>query len=112
MRSDNTSSGNLETNEPSLSFNEIHSLLNLNAPVKTEIKLTKDAIIPSSKPVNASLWKEYHCGDTVYGYVTIKNLAKKALPFDVFYVTLEGCISIYDERTHQKVTENFLRWLI
>lgn len=105
------SSINLESqmNENEVSVNEIYNLPKANAPVKIEITLTKDAVIPPLKPVNESVLREYRCGDIVHGYVIVENKSNKPIRFEMFYVTLEGYISTSNQNTREKTIKRFLR---
>lgn len=99
----------LEINEQTISVNEIYSLPKVNAPIKIEIVLTKDAVIPPLNPEKESVLREYSCGDIVHGYLILENLSKEPIRFEMFYVTLEGYISIYNRKTQEKTVKRFLR---
>ncbi|CCH41759.1 Ubiquitin ligase-binding protein [Wickerhamomyces ciferrii] len=74
-----------------------HSLPSYNSfDVKVGVHVTKDVPNTHQKNELESMLKEYTSGDVVHGYVTIQNVSNKPVHFQMFYVTLDGYVSIID----------------
>ncbi|CCF55715.1 hypothetical protein KAFR_0A02790 [Kazachstania africana CBS 2517] len=88
----------------------LYSLPKLNvSPINIEIKITKNASQPHVKSEETSILKEYTNGDIIHGYCTIENTTNQHLKFEMFYVTLEGYISIVDRVQGKRTIKRFLR---
>ena len=80
-----------------------------NPSVLVHIVLINDAVKPNMPVEQESLLKEYTTGDIVNGYVTITNLSGKPVKFEMFYVSLEGYMCVYDPESKKMTRKRFLR---
>lgn len=99
---------NIEDGKKS-SIDSIYSLPKANLPIQISVNLTQVACIPPLKPKPESVLKEYTSGETIHGYVTIKNTSKIPIAFDMFYVTLEGYTYVMNTQKKKKILKRFLR---
>lgn len=99
---------NIEEEKPN-SIDSIYSLPKANLPIQISVHLTQVACIPPLKPKLESVLKEYTSGETIHGYITIKNTSKTPIAFDMFYVTLEGYTYVINRQNKKKILKRFLR---
>nr|AAO32549.1 BUL1 [Naumovozyma castellii] len=92
-----------------LFIDKLYTLPKIDTPVEIEIKITKHAGSPHTKPEEESILKEYTSGDIIHGYCIIENKSSKALPFEMFYVTLEAYTSVIDKTKGKRTVKRFLR---
>ncbi|KAL6941876.1 hypothetical protein ACO0QE_003037 [Hanseniaspora vineae] len=93
-----------------LIIENINLLPNKKSPlVLVQITLINDVVKPNEPVEQESLLKEYTTGDIVNGYVTVTNLSGKPVKFEMFYVSLEGYMSVFDPKTKKITTKRFLR---
>ncbi|KAH3672045.1 hypothetical protein WICMUC_004492 [Wickerhamomyces mucosus] len=86
-----------------------HKLPQLNtSEIEISINVTKNLPQLNCKTDPESSLKEYTSGDIVHGYVTIKNKSSKEIPFNMFYVTLEGTVSVIDVKNKKQMMKKFL----
>lgn len=90
-------------------IDKVYSLPKLSTPIEIEIHITKNAPKPDIKVPDESILKEYTSGDIIHGYCTIHNRSANRLKFEMFYVTLEGYISIIDRQKGKRTVKRFLR---
>nr|AAO32471.1 BUL2 [Kazachstania exigua] len=90
-------------------IDKVYSLPKLVTPIEIEIHITKNAPKPDIKVPDESILKEYTSGDIIHGYCTIHNKSPNRLKFEMFYVTLEGYISIIDRQQGKRTVKRFLR---
>lgn len=76
--------------------------------IEANVYITKDVPNPNEKPELESRLKEYTTGDIVHGYVVIENTSDKPIQFIMFYVTLEGYVSIVDNQNNKRILKRFL----
>ncbi|KAH3687671.1 hypothetical protein WICPIJ_001341 [Wickerhamomyces pijperi] len=72
------------------------------------VHVTKNVPGPHTNNENESILKEYTSGDIVHGYVVIDNQTGRDIPFQSFYVTLEGVAQVIDANTKTLVKQKFL----
>ena len=90
-------------------IDKLYSLPKLVTPINIEIHVTKNAPKPDIKCPDESILKEYTSGDIIHGYCIIHNRSTTRLKFEMFYVTLEGYISIIDRKKGKRTVKRFLR---
>lgn len=87
---ENTILGNTHRLKHLASFNK-----SLADQVKVDITMTKLPGEKGKKPdAYSPLGLEYLQGDSVHGYVTVRNIHLRPIPFDMFSVLLEGRVSV------------------
>lgn len=92
-----------------INIDKLYSLPKLATPIEVTIRLTKNAPKPHEKPEEESILKEYTSGDIIHGYCIIENKSSQPLPFEMFYVTLEGYTSLIDKQVGKRTLKRFLR---
>lgn len=92
-----------------INIDKLYSLPKLITPVELDIRIAKHTIKPHEKPEEESLLKEYTSGEIIHGYCVIENKSTQPLKFEMFYVTLEGYISVTDRQKGKRTLKRFLR---
>lgn len=92
-----------------INIDKLYTLPKLATPIDVDIRVTKSASQPHKKPEDESILKEYTSGDIIHGYCVVENKSPKNLKFEMFYVTLEGYISIIDREKGKRTVKRFLR---
>lgn len=90
-------------------IDKLYSLPKLQTPIDIDIRVTKNASKPHSKSQEESMLKEYTSGDIIHGYCLINNRSNHRYKFEMFYVTLEGYISLIDRDKGKRTLKRFLR---
>ncbi|QLQ81808.1 hypothetical protein HG537_0G00620 [Torulaspora globosa] len=111
----NASDGDLNAIEDDLNdsdninIDKLYSLPKLATPIEIDIRIAKHAIKPHERPEEESMLKEYTSGEIIHGYCVIENKSTQRLKFEMFYVTLEGYISVTDRQKGKRTVKRFLR---
>lgn len=114
----NTASNFQENPEPieddlnhsdNINIDRLYSLPKLATPIEVTVRITKHAPKPHQKPEEQSILKEYTSGDIIHGFCVIENKSTQPLPFEMFYVTLEGYTSLIDKQMGKRTLKRFLR---
>ncbi|GAV55957.1 hypothetical protein ZYGR_0AZ01290 [Zygosaccharomyces rouxii] len=92
-----------------INIDKLYSLPKLSTPIEVTIRLTKNPPKPHEKPEEESILKEYTSGDVIHGYCIVENTSSQPLPFEMFYVTFEGYISLIDRQVGKRTLKRFLR---
>lgn len=92
-----------------INIDKLYTLPKCATPIDIDIRVTKHATAPHKKPEEESMLKEYTSGDIVHGYCIVENKSPKPLKFEMFYVTLEGYISVIDRERGKRTVKRFLR---
>ncbi|CCE90192.1 ubiquitin-ubiquitin ligase BUL2 TDEL_0B00630 [Torulaspora delbrueckii] len=92
-----------------INIDKLYSLPKLATPVDIDIRIAKGALKPHVKPEEESMLKEYTSGETIHGYCVLENKSSHRLKFEMFYVTLEGYISVIDKQKGKRTLKRFLR---
>lgn len=92
-----------------INIDKLYSLPKLSTPVEIDIRIAKHAIKPHERPEEESMLKEYTSGEVIHGYCVIDNKSAQRLKFEMFYVTLEGYISVTDKQKGKRTVKRFLR---
>ncbi|CAR29660.1 hypothetical protein ZYGR_0AD03440 [Zygosaccharomyces rouxii] len=93
----------------SINIDKLYSLPKLSTPIEVTIRLTKNPPKPHVRPEEESILKEYTSGDVIHGYCIVENMSSQPLPFEMFYVTLEGYTSLIDRQVGKRTLKRFLR---
>lgn len=75
----------------------------INHALDIQIHITKNVPVPNQPYEPESALKEYTSGDIVNGYIDIVNKSKVPIPFQAFYVTLQGYISVVDVENKKQI---------
>ncbi|QLL34689.1 hypothetical protein HG536_0H00640 [Torulaspora globosa] len=111
----NVSDGELNAIEDDLNdsdninIDKLYSLPRLVTPIEIDIRIAKHAIKPHERPEEESMLKEYTSGEIIHGYCVIENKSTQRVKFEMFYVTLEGYISVTDKQKGKRTVKRFLR---
>ena len=94
-----------------INIEKLYSLPKLTAsPIDIDIRITKNAAKPhTAKYEEQSMLKEYTNGDIIHGYCIISNHSSHRIKYEMFYVTLEGYISLIDRNEGKRTVKRFLR---
>lgn len=92
-----------------INIDKLYSLPKLVTPIEIDIRIAKHAIKPHERPEEESMLKEYTSGEIIHGYCVIENKSTQRLKFEMFYVTLEGYISVTDRQKGKRTVKRFLR---
>lgn len=92
-----------------INIDKLYSLPKLSTPIEVTIRLTKNPPKPHERPEEESILKEYTSGDVIHGYCIVENTSSQPLPFEMFYVTFEGYISLVDRQIGKRTLKRFLR---
>ena len=99
-----------QVDDENIFIDKIYSLRNRNSSsVVVDIKIMKRPVRPNTEVELESMLKEYTSGDIIHGYVTICNVTTAPIKFEMFYVSLEGYMSMYDPKNRRKTIKRFLR---
>ncbi|KAK6456137.1 Bul1 N terminus-domain-containing protein [Scheffersomyces xylosifermentans] len=80
--------------------------------LKVTIQMTKNICERGEKPTLLdSQYLEYKQGDSLSGFITIENTSNKAIPFDMFFVVLEGKSCALGEHVDPKNPLLFYKFL-
>ncbi|CCF56684.1 hypothetical protein KAFR_0B03880 [Kazachstania africana CBS 2517] len=90
-------------------IDKLYTLPKTPTALDITIRLTKRASLPPEEPEEESILKEYVSGDVIHGYCIVENKSDEPLKFEMFYVTLEGYISIIDKEKGKRTAKRFLR---
>lgn len=94
-----------------INIEKLYSLPKLTAsPIDIDIRITKNAAKPhTARYEEQSMLKEYTNGDIIHGYCIISNHSSHKIKYEMFYVTLEGYISLIDRKEGKRTLKRFLR---
>ena len=94
-----------------INIDKLYSLPKLTtSPIDIDIRITKNVAKPHTpKYEEQSMLKEYTNGDIIHGYCIISNQSPHKLKYEMFYVTLEGYISLVDRKKGKRTVKRFLR---
>ncbi|KAK5780211.1 ubiquitin-ubiquitin ligase BUL2 PWA37_001397 [Arxiozyma heterogenica] len=94
-----------------INIEKLYSLPKLTtSPIDIDIRITKNAAKPhTAKYEEQSMLKEYTNGDIIHGYCIISNHSSHKIKYEMFYVTLEGYISLIDRNEGKRTVKRFLR---
>lgn len=92
-----------------INIDKLYTLPKLITPIDIDIRIAKEALKPHEKPEEESMLKEYTSGETIHGYCVLENKASQPFKFEMFYVTLEGYISVIDKQKGKRTLKRFLR---
>lgn len=92
-----------------INIDKLYSLPKLVTPIDIEIRIAKEALKPHVKPEQETMLREYTSGEIIHGYCVLENKSAHPLKFEMFYVTLEGYISVVDKQKGKRTLKRFLR---
>ncbi|CDR37556.1 CYFA0S01e12090g1_1 [Cyberlindnera fabianii] len=91
----------------------VHKLprMAVSPKLTVQVNVTKSAPRIGQKQEMESMLKEYTSGDLIHGYVVIENATDREIPFHMFYVTLQGHVSIVDSESKKLYNRRFLHMI-
>ncbi|CAH2351087.1 hypothetical protein CLIB1423_02S11936 [[Candida] railenensis] len=80
--------------------------------LELKIQVTQGLAKIGQKPKYVDpLYKEFHQGDYINGYVTIRNTTETNIPFEIFDVVFDGVLTLDDEPDKEPHVTKFLNML-